>query len=52
MIDQCTGVDLGDLSAGTSVTWDHIETTEHTSNGKQVPYVRHPRTSMTLTATD
>ncbi|KAI6821977.1 hypothetical protein KC367_g3251 [Hortaea werneckii] len=35
---QCTGVDLGDLSAGTSVTWDHIETTEHTSNGKQVPY--------------
>ncbi|KAI7512487.1 hypothetical protein KC347_g2388 [Hortaea werneckii] len=35
---QCTGVDLGDLSAGTSVTWDHIETTEHTTNGKQVLY--------------
>lgn len=52
IIDQCTGVDLGDLSAGTSIIWDHLETTEHTTNGKQVPYVRHPLTSMTSTATD
>ncbi|GAB1728509.1 hypothetical protein NU195Hw_g7059t1 [Hortaea werneckii] len=36
--EQCTGVDLGDLSAGTSVIWDHLETTEHTTNGKQVSY--------------
>ncbi|KAI6863252.1 hypothetical protein KC323_g5135 [Hortaea werneckii] len=36
--EQCTGVDLGDLSAGTSIIWDHLETTEHTTNGKQVSY--------------
>ncbi|KAI7285126.1 hypothetical protein KC345_g1902 [Hortaea werneckii] len=36
--EQCTGVDLGDLSAGTEVIWDHFETTEHTTNGKQVQY--------------
>ncbi|KAI6843652.1 hypothetical protein KC332_g2367 [Hortaea werneckii] len=36
--EQCTGVDLGDLSAGTQVIWDHFETTEHTTNGKQVQY--------------
>ncbi|RMY64387.1 hypothetical protein D0863_09862 [Hortaea werneckii] len=35
---QCTGVDLGDLSAGTSIMWAHSKTTEQTTNGKQVIY--------------
>ncbi|GAB1743600.1 hypothetical protein NU219Hw_g526t2 [Hortaea werneckii] len=35
---QCTGVNLGDLSAGTSIMWAHSKTTEQTTNGKQVTY--------------
>ncbi|KAI6837137.1 hypothetical protein KC340_g4499 [Hortaea werneckii] len=35
---QCTGVDLGDLSAGKSIMWAHSKTTEQKTNGKQVTY--------------